>query len=1023
MKKFFNKTIITSSLLLSLLLFGQSILFAQAQRGKITGRVVDDATNEPLTGATVILQGTHMGAGVDTEGKFFILNVPVGSYTLNVSMVGYASVNIKNVEVNIDRTTELSFRLKDKSIQTSTVEIVADRPKVIKDQTSSASTLTEETIKAAPVEGLRGMIDLSTSFQKNSQGDYQVRGSGTNEVSFQINGVEQVNSDNAVPGWGSGTKANNSWKYDVNPIGVAQMQMITGGFNAEYGNAQAGVVKVVMKEGSSRFTGEFKVEYKPEGQYHWGNYLYDKSNVEWQTWGNKDTWMQEKNKATQAAMKDPNSTTLFSIFGLSNKERYGSLYDKIFKTKNATTSEKAQWDSVVNNEINWAYDVWTKLHTPSEDNPLGVYDYRTHSYQRYLFGFGGPIGKNPDLLKFFFSGEYKKNPTRLPTPEKDQIYQNYIITMTSQIIKNHKFKFMGAFQKYVGGLFSGSDDIRWAGLPNTDFSYKYFVSRDPVRTEQTTTQSFNWVYTINNNSFLETTVSHQYEKYELPYKYLLTWYDKNDYLEGSNDKTGTLLVNGPWWQQEYFTKYENIATDFFQDNRSNSWTLSSDYSNQINNIHFLKAGLKLNYWDLRNSGVTYSFLAYAYVGNHGVAEHYEAYPINASFYLQDKMEFDGLIANVGLRTEAYNFQSNAPVDIYNVFYQGTKAPSPTRIGDPDTKPSETKIVVMPRIGLSFPIGENTAFRLQYGHFASMPVFSQALGTSNYLGWSTRGNPNLDPKKTINYEFGLQQLIDKENRLDVAVYYNDRVTQIGTIDVASYTGNSTRPAGYTEDNIPLYYYNYYSNNTFGSTVGLEVTLESVSYENLSYRLSYTLSQTMDGAYGLSDLYPENAANLQKRTTSNEHISGWDRTHSFKGMLQYNLKDDEGISLFGIKPFSNSIFSLIYTVQSGTPYTYQTEFDLKDVYNNRRWPLESSFDFNFTKSINYGDVRLILGLRVMNLFDNQWLTPQDNSNYSWANYGITLDEPYNQNTTSYLIYPYRAYRNIPRQIFFTLGVGFN
>jgi hypothetical protein len=142
-----------------------------------------------------------------------------------------------------------------------------------------------------------------------------------------------------------------------------------------------------------------------------------------------------------------------------------------------------------------------------------------------------------------------------------------------------------------------------------------------------------------------------------------------------------------------------------------------------------------------------------------------------------------------------------------------------------------------------------------------------------------------------------------------------------------------------------------------------------------------------------------------------------------MLQYNLIDDEGFSLFGIKPFSNSIFSLIYTVQSGTPYTYQTEFDLKDVYNNRRWPLESSFDFNFTKSINYGDVRLILGLRIMNLFDNQWLTPQDNANFSWANYGITLDEPYNQNTTSYLIYPYRAYRNIPRQIFFTLGVGFN
>ncbi|MGE5679792.1 MAG: carboxypeptidase-like regulatory domain-containing protein, partial [Bacillota bacterium] len=249
MKNSFIKRITTGSLLTALLLLSQSFIFAQAQRGKITGRVVDDLTNEPLAGTTVLVQGTHLGAGVDVEGKFFILNVPVGKYTLTASMMGYATVNLSNVDVNIDRTTQVTFRLKDKSIQTSTVEIVADRPKVIKDQTASSSTLSEETIKAAPVEGLRGVIDLSTAFQKDTKGDYQVRGSGTNEISFQINGVEQSNSNNAVPGWGTGTKANNSWKYDVNPIGVQQMQMITGGFNAEYGNAQAGVIKVVMKEG------------------------------------------------------------------------------------------------------------------------------------------------------------------------------------------------------------------------------------------------------------------------------------------------------------------------------------------------------------------------------------------------------------------------------------------------------------------------------------------------------------------------------------------------------------------------------------------------------------------------------------------------------------------------------------------------------------------------------------------------------------------------------------------------------
>lgn len=1005
-----------SSLMLAavLLLMMSGLMLAQGQKGKISGRVFDDATGEALAGANVLIPGTKNGATCDVNGRFVILNLQPGEYSVSASMVGYATLTVRNVEVTIDHTTEVNFRLKDKSVQTTAVEIVAQRQKVIKDQTASASTINTDQIKNAPVEGLRGVIDLSTSFQKTAQGDYQVRGSSTNEVSFQINGVEQVNSSDAIPGWGGSTKANNSWKYDVNPLGVQQLQMITGGFSAEYGNAQAAVVKVVTKEGGPKFTGEFRFEYRPEGQYHWGDYLYDQSSYEWQKWGNYDWWLNQKSIAANTP-----ANNIFTDLSMNKSPKYAALYNKVFITKTATPEELAQWEEYANHELRWAYDTWVKNHTPSEDNPLGVYDYRKHTYQSYRLGFGGPLGKNPDLMKFFLAAEYKKNPTRIPSSEKDQIYQNYILTFTSQFIKDHKIKFMGGYKKYVGGLFSGSEDIRWSGISPR---YKYHVNRDPVRTEENTSQSLNYVYTINNESFLETTVSHQYEKYELPYRAMLTWYDQADYRENSTDTTGYLIAKGRWHDDTYFDNYENIGTDFYNDNRTDSWSLKADYTNQILKTNMLKTGFAINYWDLKNTAVTYNFLAYAYIGHQGMAENYKAYPINFSFYIQDKMEYEGMIASFGLRAEAFNYQCRVPVDMFNVFYQGLRAAT---TGNPETVDSDTKIIVLPRIGLSFPIGENTAFRLHYGHFTSMPVFSQVLGNSTMYGWSRRGNPNLDFKKTIQYEFGLQQLLDEDNRLDVSFYYNDRVSQIGNVSIAAYTGDTRDGAGFTIDNKPLYFYDSYDNNLFGSTIGTEIILESVSNSNLAYRISYSLSQTTSGSYGSLRIYPDKASSYQSRAATTEGLAYSDRTHSFRALLQYSFREAEGFELFGLSPLENSVFALIYTAQSGEPYTYiRSGIDIM-VNNNRRWPIESSVDFNFSKNLKISGADLILGLRVMNVFNNRWVTPMSISEdrYQWIDYGVNIDQGYNRPNVNNVIAQYTAYKNIPRQIFFTIGIGVN
>jgi hypothetical protein len=1003
--KFFTPLKIT---VLALIIFSVP-LFAQASRGKLTGKVIDDKTREPLIGANIIIEGTTLGAAADINGRYIILNVPAGSYTVTASLLGYGKVRKTEVEIDIDRTTELNFNLKDASVQLEQVTIVAERHKIIKDQTSTATTLSESQIKAAPIEGIRGALDLSAGFQKTATGNYSVRGSGSYEVNFQINGVEQVNSSTIAPVTFGTDKANNSWKYDVNPLGVQQVQLITGGFSAEYGNAQAGVVKVALKEGTPKFTGEFRVEYRPAGQYHFGDYIYSKDSYEWKKWGSLDKWMSQQESIIKELKLDT---------------RYKDLYDK---RKNSRADSSAFYD-IANREIAWAYNVWVKNHTPSDDNPLGVYDYTQYGYKRYMVGFGGPLGKDPNLLRFYFSGEYRSNPTRLPTPEKNQVYQNYIMNVSYQPVQNQKFKIMGSYQNYRGGIWSGSDDIRWSGLAFTPpgLSTKYYITTDPVRTEQTVAQSVNWVYTISPRAFVEATVSHQQEKYELPYEYLVGTVNMRDRLDSLYDPEGQVLKDGIWWDNAYFRPLINASTNYYQDTRTENISVNLDYTNQIVETNLLKAGLRFYYWDMLNNACNSSFSANTFLTRSGYADYYHAYPFNAAFYVQDKMEYSGMIANIGVRGEAYNFNSLVPVDEFNIFYQGKGGPSGSNIGNPATTGSATKFILLPRIGISFPIGENTAFRIQYGHFASMPTFSQALSRRTQSGWTGIGNPDLDPKKTINYEFGLQQVLGQNHRFDVVLYYNDRTTQIGLQKVASYTGSSERSAGFALDNTPLFAYTTYANNAFGSTVGMEFTFETIGVGDWSYRLSYSLSQTTDGTYGASTIYPDGTRNYLNQSTTGEFLSSNDRTHNFRALLQYRVQKDAGFDLFGIKPFSNTVFSLTYSAQSGTPFTYTTVFDPVGVTNNRRYPLETSFDFNAIKNIDILGYKMIVGVRIMNLFNNQWLTPMDVSDdiINWVENGITMADPGNDPTRlSYVVAPYRAYRNIPRQIFFTLGFGLN
>lgn len=244
-----------------------AILSGQLQAGttgKISGRVTDAKTKEALIGATVVLVGTKMGAATDADGNYFILNIPPGTYTLKATAVGYASTTITNVKVSIDVTTKMDILMGEQAIELNNVVVTASRPLVQKDLTSTEASVTGQQISMLPLEDVQSVINLQAGVVEG-----HVRGGRANEVKYMLDGVS-VND--AFSG-------DYSMLAEVNS--VAEVQVITGTFNAEYGEALSGVVNQVTKLPGDSISGEIQVysgDYFTTRRTQYGTRLYNNLN-------------------------------------------------------------------------------------------------------------------------------------------------------------------------------------------------------------------------------------------------------------------------------------------------------------------------------------------------------------------------------------------------------------------------------------------------------------------------------------------------------------------------------------------------------------------------------------------------------------------------------------------------------------------------------------------------------------------------------------------------------------------------
>lgn len=239
----------TSEILVTVLL--SASFLAAAVTGKISGRVSDMKTSEALIGVNVFLADTDLGAATDEDGYFMIVNIPPGTYTVRFIMIGYTGKVIEDVSVRSDHTTNLDTKLEQTMLEGKSVTVSANKRIIQLDRTSTESSVSGEQLKLMPVQTVTDVLNLQAGVV-----DGHFRGGRSNEVAYMIDGIP-VND-----------AFNNSASLIVENDVIQELKVISGTFNAEYGQAQSAIVEMITREGSEDFSANASVTM---GDYFSGN--------------------------------------------------------------------------------------------------------------------------------------------------------------------------------------------------------------------------------------------------------------------------------------------------------------------------------------------------------------------------------------------------------------------------------------------------------------------------------------------------------------------------------------------------------------------------------------------------------------------------------------------------------------------------------------------------------------------------------------------------------------------------------
>jgi len=243
-------------LFFTLLILLSNSLFAQTPSGDLYGRVYDFTTKQPIPFANVIVIGTNYGAATNKEGYYKINNLPVSTYQIRASVIGYNPQTKTDVVIQTGKPAEINFELVAEAIILEGVTVTSDYFRKDPLEVNSIRNFSYEEIRRSPggfEDVIRALSILPGVAQADAgRNDLIVRGGAPSENLYLINGIEVPNINH----FGTQGATGGPLSY-VNLDFVCETSFSTGGFSSLYGDKLSSVLNINLRDGrEDRFGGK-----------------------------------------------------------------------------------------------------------------------------------------------------------------------------------------------------------------------------------------------------------------------------------------------------------------------------------------------------------------------------------------------------------------------------------------------------------------------------------------------------------------------------------------------------------------------------------------------------------------------------------------------------------------------------------------------------------------------------------------------------------------------------------------------
>lgn len=918
---------------------------ASAQSGRIVGTILEAGTNEPLTGATVQIVGTTQGGAADFDGNFRILNVRSGTYTLEFRFIGYQAQIIENVLVRTDLNTEVNVRLSPETFVGQEIVVQATQDVVIRDLTSSESRVSRDQIEKLPVQEIGDIIQLQAGVTVGPGGAIHIRGGRATEVAYIVDGVRVTDDYDR----GSGLRVENQ--------AIEELQVVSGTFNAEYGQAMSGIVNIVTRAGSNDFRGNLNI---------WGG---DYGTRDFQLFQGMPSSVSEFDPMRQynveGSFSGPIIKNKLTFFVSGRRFRNtGWLYGR-----NAYSAMgPLLFSEDLEGNRTWERGV-TELPVPASGQPLvnkfgHVIDFSKPWYTKVEdVSIGGQ-----NFIRYEDSG---KRDSALVAMNPFDTYSGQV-NLQYNVNRMLRFNLIGNYSKEWGSGYSHNNRLSPEGRSSFDRNSYYLNLRTTVTPSNTSYLTSNLA--VRRNAVKSSAYGSAYDARYFNYDRVTNYVN---------------YVNLP---ADFFDGQPGRHARFGTDNGIFSRSTTSfvgklEFSSQLNNQHFIKTGVEIqaDVMEFQSFG-----LASLAVGDNiqlpasldpdlrsrlelGVPapntpghEQWSRRPVLMAAYFQDRIEYESLIINAGIRFDYFIPNGRVPVNS-----RDPQLFSPHLERDASFwKDATAKQALSPRLGLAYPISSRGVIHFSYGYFFQIPDYNKLYNgeklilqrTSGFQG--IFGNPDLKPERSIKYEIGLQQELFTGFALNLTAFYEDKRDYV-----------SSGPLNLTS--ISSVRYGTWINRDYANIRGITVALNQRVSRNLNFGFDYTFSIAEDSN---SDPSAEFFAAIARSDTSGSALArfltpaNWDRTHVFNSALFYSG--------------NNWGFNLLQRFSSGLPYTPGDDIPRRvglsasgDVLTNSvRMPYVFTLDFSTYKNFRIGNNSLRFNMNIYNLLDRR------NVNFVYGDSGV-------------------------------------